>query len=129
MPKITGGGINSTVTRTVGVHAGKPSTNVVSPRGTSQLGASQSGRIKDGAHTSINTALNVFERKAAEQPLGNAVALNVGKGGAGTGRTIYRAGTQGVQGSVDPGQSPGRRDILSEFGPEVTDGSAMRRQR
>jgi hypothetical protein len=36
-------------------------------------------------------------------PFGNSVALNVGKGGCGTGRTIYASGSQGTQGSVNPG--------------------------
>jgi hypothetical protein len=34
-------------------------------------------------------------------PFGNEVALNVGKGGCGTGRTLYgQAGTQGTHGDV-----------------------------
>jgi hypothetical protein len=50
---------------------------------------------------------------------GNEVALNVGKGGCGTGRTIYKTGSQGMQGNVAPGNAPAKnRDILSEFGPE-----------
>jgi hypothetical protein len=47
---------------------------------------------------------------------GNEVALNVGKGGCGTGRTIYASGSQGTQGATNPGSpmSPGRaRGILT----------------
>jgi hypothetical protein len=118
MAKLTGGGIQSTVNRSVGVRAGKSTTNVVSPRGTSQLGAAQSGKMRQGAHTAVNTSLSVFERKAAEQPLGNAVALNVGKGGPGTGRTTYPSGYQALHGAPVQGSTPKPRDILSEFGPE-----------
>jgi hypothetical protein len=38
---------------------------------------------------------------------GNEVALNVGKGGCGTGRNLYgQSGTQGVHGATNPG-APG----------------------
>jgi hypothetical protein len=47
------------------------------------------------------------------------VALNVGKGGPGTGRTVMRSGSQGTHGSVNPGHAPARRDILSEYGPDI----------
>jgi hypothetical protein len=33
-------------------------------------------------------------------PFGNEVALNVGKGGCGTGRTIYKTGSQDQHGDV-----------------------------
>jgi hypothetical protein len=115
MAKLSGGGLTSNKLVRPGVKAGPANTNVVSPRGTSQLGASQSGKMRQGAHTAINTSLNVFERKAAEQPLGNAVALNVGKGGPGTGRTIYPSGYQGTHGPV-AGPAPVQgRDIWAEF--------------
>jgi hypothetical protein len=50
-------------------------------------------------------------------PYGNEVALNVGKGGPGTGRTIYHCGTQDLHGSGGP-QKPQGRPILSEYGPD-----------
>jgi len=50
---------------------------------------------------------------------GNEVALNVGKGGCGTGRTIYKTGSQGMEGTTNPGNPrPQGRDILSSFGPD-----------
>jgi hypothetical protein len=54
--------------------------------------------------------------------MGNKVALNVGKGGPGAGRTLYgKSGVQGQHGSVNPGQSRlgAGGDILREFGPDV----------
>jgi hypothetical protein len=49
---------------------------------------------------------------------GNEIALNVGKGGCGTGRTIYETGSQGMQGQVAGNRAPQGRDILSSYGPE-----------
>jgi hypothetical protein len=48
---------------------------------------------------------------------GNEVALNVGKGGCGTGRTVYERGTQQQYGSGGP-QEPAGREILGAYGPE-----------
>jgi hypothetical protein len=51
---------------------------------------------------------------------GNEVALNVGKGGCGTGRTIYKTGSQGTQGATNPGNprpSP-TRHIIESYGPD-----------
>jgi hypothetical protein len=43
------------------------------------------------------------ERNFQPVKFGNEVALNVGKGGCGTGRTIYASGSQGTQGATNPG--------------------------
>ena len=47
---------------------------------------------------------------------GNEVALNVGKGGCGTGRTLYgQAGSQGTHGATNPGQPrPNRQRDAAE---------------
>jgi hypothetical protein len=129
MPKLTGGGIQSSKRVEVGVRGGKPTTNVVSPRGVSEYGYATPGKLRQGAHTSENTAENVFERKAPRPPMGNAIATNVGKGGPGTGRTIYPSGFQSLHGAPVQGSTPPSKDTLAEYGPEVSDGSAMRRQR
>jgi hypothetical protein len=50
-------------------------------------------------------------------PFGNEVALNVGKGGCGTGRTLYgQAGSQGTHGATNPGspRPPGRGILTNE---------------
>jgi hypothetical protein len=131
MPKkISGGGIQSSKLVKVGVKTGPATTNVVNPRGVSQLGYSTGSEIaRTGSYTTKNTSLPVFERKAGEQQLGNAKALDVGAGGVGTGRTIYKSGYQSLYGQVVQGSSPGRRDILSEFGEEVTDKATLVRKR
>jgi hypothetical protein len=60
------------------------------------------------------------ERNFQPVKFGNEVALNVGKGGCGTGRTLYgQAGSQGQHGQPAPGNAPTKvRDTLSEYGPE-----------
>jgi hypothetical protein len=49
-------------------------------------------------------------------PFGNEVALNVGKGGCGTGRTIHATGSQGAHGATNPGnpRPPGRGILNNE---------------
>jgi hypothetical protein len=44
---------------------------------------------------------------------GNAKALDVGKGGCGTGRTIYSSGSQSQHGDVAGSPRPVGRDILN----------------
>jgi hypothetical protein len=128
--KLSGGGIQSSVNRKVGVKAGPANTNVVSPRGVSQYGYATGSEIaRTGSYTTKNTSLPVIERKAGEQVLGNAKALDVGAGGVGTGRTIYKSGYQSLYGQAVQGSPPGRRDILSEFGAEVSDKASLVRKR
>jgi hypothetical protein len=50
-------------------------------------------------------------------PFGNAVSLNVGKGGPGTGRDVHATGSQGLHGSGGAQKSQGR-PILSQYGPD-----------
>jgi hypothetical protein len=53
-------------------------------------------------------------------PFGNEVALNVGPGGCGTGRTIYKTGSQGTQGTTNPGnpRPVPARHVIESYGPE-----------
>src|SRR5262249_53997189 len=57
---------------------------------------------------------------------GNELALNVGAGGPGRGRTTYHCGSQGTHGSPNPGETGvkgaadrGNRAILGERGSKV----------
>jgi hypothetical protein len=106
-----GGGIQSNKLVNVGVKAGPPRTNIVSPASASQLGRSVAFKRDP---LPIGTASQV--------PLGNQLATNVGKGGPGAGRDVHRSGSQGQHGPAVSGHSPERRDILSEFGPEKSKG-------
>ena len=82
----SGGGINSNKFVRSPVSAGPPRTNVVSPGAVSQIGVRQV--------TSTGKPDPLITRTAPQVPLGNAVALNVGKGGPGVGRDVHRSGTQ-----------------------------------
>jgi len=77
------------------------------PQGVSQIGSSMGNRATNGGRT-ISGAVEAVQGSALPQglsvPLGNQVALNVGKGGPGAGRTLYgKSGSQGQHGSVNPG--------------------------
>jgi hypothetical protein len=109
MSKATsGGGITSNKLVRPSVRTGSPS-KASSPAAAAQIGAStffKKQQVESG-------------RAGSNVRLGNEVALNVGKGGPGTGRTVMRSGSQGTHGSVNPGHAPARRDILSEYGPDI----------
>jgi hypothetical protein len=52
--------------------------------------------------------------------LGNELALNVGKGSPGAGRTTTKSGSQGTWGEVKPGQVRGRQGYeITDFGPDI----------
>jgi hypothetical protein len=88
------------------------------PAGVSQLGQSQGDHITNKSSTDYRGERLHNDRSFQPVKFGNEIALNVGKGGCGTGRTIYQTGTQGQQGSANPGSPrPAGRDILNEFGP------------
>jgi hypothetical protein len=128
---VSGGGINSRVVKQVDIKSGSPNLTAYSPRGVSQLGYSPGSTLsKTGAFTTQNSALPLSDGQRRDfVPMGNQLATNVGKGGPGAGRTLYgQSGTQSVHGSVAQGQSPGQRDILSEFGREVTDKNTLVRK-
>jgi hypothetical protein len=127
----SGGGIDSRVVKPVGIQKGSPNLTAYSPRGVSQLGAAQGSMLsKQGSFTSRPSAAPLSEgQKRDFVPLGNSLTNNIGPGGPGAGRTLYgQGGAQQMYGSPVQGQSPGQRDILSEFGPEVTDKSPLVRK-
>jgi hypothetical protein len=92
-----------------------------------RLGARAEG-IRPGAVSQIGTAIDPKARTPMKGPmpagggvpLGNAIATNVGKGGPGAGRTVMPCGTQGMHGPVAGQVRPQGRDILSEYGPEIS---------
>jgi hypothetical protein len=119
MPKLSGGGINSRIVKRVGVKTGPANTNKISPRGVSQFGYATGGRLRrEGSFTGDSTSLPVNAGTMKQVPLGNQLVKNVGAGGPGAGRTVMSRGTNAMHGSPVQGQAPGRRDILSEYGPE-----------
>jgi hypothetical protein len=110
MAKLSGGGIESNKLVKPPVHKGGPNRGV-NPGFVSQIGTAVDPKI---------IARTPEYKPALQTPAyGNAVALNVGKGGCGTGRTIYKTGTQEQHGPVAGTVRPAGKDILSEFGPDV----------
>jgi hypothetical protein len=116
-----GGGIRSKNVRRQPVRYGQ-SAQEKKVRGVSQIGqsmgnhATQSGRILTRA---VEPVRGGPIPGVGSIKLGNEVARNVGKGGCGTGRTLYgQSGTQGTHGPVNLGRSTPTRDILNDFGPD-----------
>ena len=111
-----GGGIASRVNVSPSVRTGTGSRGA-HPGGVAQLGQHV------GDHTTNRPGSSGYRgeplhnnRNFNPTKFGNEVALNVGKGGCGTRRTLYgQAGSQGTHGATNPG-SPrpnARRDALS----------------
>jgi hypothetical protein len=125
MKKLSGGGLSSNKLVRPGVKTGPASTNKISPRGVSQYGYSTGSKLaRAGSFTAENSALPVNAGTMPQVPMGNAVALNVGKGGPGTGRTTYRSGYQALHGQPIGAPVQGR-EILGQYGP---DASTVRRR-
>jgi hypothetical protein len=104
----------------------KPVKTGVGNRGVSvgavgQLGHKQGSHTTDGRETSYRGEGPIHQGAALRPALmGNEKALDVGKGGCGTGRTIYSTGSQDQHGAPAPGNPPAQgRDILSQFGPDT----------
>jgi hypothetical protein len=116
-----GGGIASKqhVQTPVRTGSGSHSTR---PAGVAQIGTMYGDRATNRADSTGYTGERLHSPARDFQPgkFGNEVALNVGKGGPGKGRTLYgQSGQQGMHGSPAPGNPPAQgRDTLSEFGPD-----------
>jgi hypothetical protein len=120
----SGGGINSSVVKNVGIQGGSRTTQPVSPRGVSQLGYSPGSTLdRSGSFTTKSSALPVFEgNKQAATPMGNQVASQTVCGVGGS-RTVMRAGTQATHGPV-AGPAPVQgRNIFREFPSSQSQGN------
>jgi hypothetical protein len=110
--KAAGGVASKTVTRQsvrTGVGGRGIGKNWVSQIGQS-LGdhATESGKILRGNRADVHRPPNFQPVK-----LGNEVALNVGKGGCGTGRTLFgESGSQRQWGNPDPGNPRPRGELF-----------------
>jgi hypothetical protein len=102
-----GGGIASNKNVQTGVRTGKGSMSS-RPAGVSQIGQSQGDHITNKSSTDYRgERLHNPERNFQPVRFGNEVALNVGKGGCGTGRTLHgQAGSQGTHGTPAQGGPP-----------------------
>jgi hypothetical protein len=92
-----------------------------SPGGAGQLGQKQGSHVTRGEESNYRGDPLHSGRSFQPVKFGNEVALNVGKGGCGTGRTLYgQAGSQGTHGATDPGnpRPVSDRHIISSYGPD-----------
>src|SRR5262249_25069109 len=108
----SGGGLTSNKLVRPDIRTGSPAKGT-SPERAAQIGAS-----------------TFFQKEKLEShpaytgtKLGNEIALNVGAGGPGKGRTTYHCGSQSLHGKPDPGEGVtkgsadvGPRSILNEKG-------------
>jgi hypothetical protein len=101
-----GGGSGSAVVREVGNGVGQRA-NEMRPRGVSQIGSALGNHRTDASGKASRAVEAVKGRPlpaGLSVPLGNAVSLNVGKGGPGTGRRLYgQSGSNKQYGSANPG--------------------------
>src|SRR6516225_4341358 len=101
-----GHGSRQVTERPVRTGTGSRATN---PGYVGQLGNKQGSHVTRGEDSGYRG--EIMHRGPSFQPVkfGNEVALNVGKGGCGTGRTIYKTGSQGMTGQPASGNPPAQR--------------------
>jgi hypothetical protein len=114
-----GGGIASKQHVSIPVRTGTGSRGT-NPGGVGQLGNMQGSHVTRGEESNYRGDPLHSGRSFQPVPFGNQVALNVGQGGCGTGRTIYKTGSQGMQGANNPGNPPSvpQRHVIESYGPE-----------
>jgi len=121
------GGGGFTKRREVGVRSGPPQTNVISKDAVMHIGQMRGTHVTEkGDLKRPNYPL--VERKAPDVRQGNAVAASTVCGVGGS-RTIYKTGSQGTHGKVNPGSAPAAKDILSEYGPEHSSPASLLKTR
>ena len=106
---VPGGGAASNKITERPVRTGKGSMST-RPAGVGQIGSAQRDHVTALGGSATNyrgEKLHNPERNFQPVKFGNEVALNVGKGGCGTGRTLYgQAGSQGTHGTPAQGGPP-----------------------
>jgi hypothetical protein len=107
-----GGGYGSRQHVEKSVRTGSGSHNA-RPAGTAQIGNMWGDKATHQKGSTGYTGEKLHGPAARDfqpVPFGNEVALNVGKGGCGTGRTLYgQSGSQGLHGQPAPGNPPPKR--------------------
>jgi len=109
----SGGGIgmNKNVQPSVRTGGGSKSTR---PAGTAQVGLMYGTHVTNRCESDYRgEKLHNPERNFQPTKFGNEVALNVGKGGPGTGRDVHSAGSQSCHGDVAGTRRPAGRGILN----------------
>ncbi len=102
----SGGGATSNKNVRVGIRTAPRTTNVINPAQTDYLGQA----------TAFGKGQSVERTPREVVEMGNTKALDVGKGGCGTGRTIYARGYQNCYGATAPGEPKGRMESTADRG-------------
>jgi len=122
----SGGGMTMRHNREVGVKYGPAKTNRVDKTSVSHIGNMIGSHYQGG--DVVRRKYPLYEGQSPQVKSGNAAAAELaGKGGPGKGRTIYKTGSQGTHGAVNPGSSPARRDTLAEYGSDMPSASMLKR--
>jgi hypothetical protein len=100
-----GGGYGSSqhTERSVKTGTGSHGAN---PGGVGQLGNKQGSHVTRHSESDYRGERLHNDRNFQPVKFGNELALDVGKGGPGTGRKIYDCGTQSTYGTPAPGNPP-----------------------
>jgi hypothetical protein len=116
---VVAGGLGSKVVRKEGTRDGQKAFGI-NPGHVAQYGAALGDHVTEQGSSTKYRGEPRATATPISVPLGNSLAKNVGKGGPGAGREVFRCGTQGTQGPVNPGASrPGAdKPILGAFGPD-----------
>jgi hypothetical protein len=107
-------GISSKNVVRPGVRTGSGSFNA-RPAGAAQIGLMVGDHATSGGSSGYTGEKlhGPAERNMQPVPFGNELALNVGKGGPGAGRTVYHCGSQDVHGATTGSPRPAGRGILT----------------
>jgi hypothetical protein len=115
---VIAGGAGSRVINPQGTRDGQKAFGV-SPRGVSQIGYAIGNHVTEGQTRLPYKGEQWLEKPPISVPLGNQIATNVGKGGPGVGREVFKCGSQGTCGPTRDPNATGR-DTLAEFGPDTS---------
>ena len=99
----SGGGIGMSKNVSPPVRTGVGSRSA-RPAGVAQIGQSQGSHVTAQSESRYRGEPLHNERNFQPTKFGNEVALNIGRGGPGSGRTLYgQSGSQGMHGATNPG--------------------------
>jgi len=104
-----GGGLNTRQHVKPTVRGGPPNTKIVSVSAAGSIGRSKGDHSTEGGGKTVARPKDpLIQGTRSQVPSGNAVALNVGKGGPGAGRVLHgQAGSQSQHGPANQGSTGG----------------------
>ena len=116
-----GGGIKSAVNNRSAGYKTTSRVRGVQPGGVDQLGRMLGNHTTEQGKTRNPTGarMDLYGGPSFQKtPFGNEVAAATVCGPGGSRNLYGKSGTNQIHGNVNPGHSPPRRDILSDYGPD-----------